>query len=260
MPDRNTPIFNRLKAERGYEPRFPGHLVRPAFQFRSAGISPLKQTTPEPVIPLRIRTPYTAPEAWIAKPVPRMTSPKEKNARLKVNIHPEEAEHVNTYGMEGFIRARLNEFSEKHPNAVDVTISTKDEIDGTVTILIEGYENTGVVITKKPVWPVAEEAKGESFVVRGLSETMPPVFRTEPKTEEIPPRIVERQQELYARVMQTHPQIIADQMEAHGFFETINPEQTDKTVNAASTDVIRPQSNAVPHTLWISDEEIADEE
>lgn len=243
VPDRNTPIFNQLKAERGYDPTFPKHYMR-------AGL-PYSMDLPKPA--QEASRGFLAPGAWIAKKVPTM-APREKNARLKVNIHPEEAEHVNTYGMEGFIRARLNEFNEKHPNAMDVVMSTKDEIDGTVTILIEGTEVPDVKLAKKPVWPVVEEPKGESFTVRGLSETMPPVFRTEPKTEKIPEDLAAHQLKLYAAVMKPHPQIVADQMEAHGLND---PEQTDESVNAASTDApTTPQ----PRPLWVLDQEDADEE
>jgi hypothetical protein len=212
----NTPIFDRLLSERGYNPKFPEYLVRP-------------------------RLSYITPDSWIAKPVPTMT-PEKSRPVLKVNFHPLDV--MKSYeSMEAFVRDRVAEFNRKHPKAFNVSLTSTEEFDGTTTLTIQGTEIEGITFAPKPDWSSLDT--GETFVVRGLSETMPPVFRTEPKTEKIPEGLSERQLTLYTSLTRKHDRIIQ--------------EQTDKHVNAASTDDTRPQ-HAIPRPLWISDEEVADEE
>jgi hypothetical protein len=207
MPDSNTPIFNQLKSERGYDPKFPHYLTRKGF--------PFSMELPKPAQEAAEERGYMAPGAWIAKKVPQIgvKTPVVTKAFLTVNIHPEEAEHVDSYGMEGFIRARCEEFAEKHPNATNVTVTSVPQLDGTYTITVSGDE-------KEPTIEIEDAPQtygGDVFHIRGAS-SMPPVVHIEHKIPSIREDLSERQLALY-RV------------------KAAQKEQTGTDANAGSTDV-----------------------
>ncbi|QEQ93942.1 hypothetical protein SEA_KARDASHIAN_77 [Streptomyces phage Kardashian] len=226
----NTPIFEQLKAERGYNPKFPEHLTRP-FSFH---VDPSEHDEERS---------FMAPGAWMARPVPKMNEPEP--VKLVVNFHP--LDLVNDYPDEAtFVRERVEEFGRKHPDATNIVMFTKEEADGTITLSIKGYEQPGIKMAQKPDW-TAEEPKGEEFVIRGLAETLPPIFQIEHKTDPVPESLASKQLALYRGVNLMRPKS-----------ESI-PEQTDESVNAASnTDV--PNTQTAVRPLWFSDEDNADEE
>jgi hypothetical protein len=233
----NTPIFDQLSRERGYD-----RLVTGGPTVRLRPVEP----------PVRGVMSFMRPEAWTARALPKVTSPKDTNARLKVNIHPLEAEAENPEGVYGFVQTRIAEFEAKHPKAQNVTVSSIPELDGTVTILIEGNEPKGGVRIAKPpngvdaidqstIRPdLTNDYKGETFMVRGMAETLPPVIRTEFKTDPIPEDLSEQQLRLYKAL-------------SLGANSSNIPEQTDESVNAASTDVTPRPQYAGPRPLWFAD-------
>lgn len=221
----NTPIFDQLKRERGYNPKFPPNVV-----------SPFTLDLPKPAQEAAAVRGYMAPGAWMMKPVPKVNTPEP--VKLVVNFHP--LDLVNDYPDEAtFVRERVEEFGRKHPDAANVVMFTKEELDGTITLSIKGYEQPGVEMAEKPVFselkaePIREDlTKKQLEVYRGLNLNRP-------------------------KVLQPDPQIVADQMEGLGLN---TPEQTDESVNAASTTDVPPTQVPTPRPLWFSDEDNADEE
>lgn len=219
----NTPIFDQLARERNYDRLVAGG----------------------PTIRLRPEASYISPDAWTFKPVPQLCPPvKGRNAKLSVNFHPFDIEksHENlSDSVAAFVEDRKQEFFRKHPNAVDVIMTGVDEFDGTKTLTIEGYENTGVVITKKHV--------------------------REHKTDPIPEKLADNQLALYRALAIDQSTIKIDPepipaLTYDGLMEAVEkyiPEQTDESVNAASTDVTPRPQYAGPRPLWLIEDD-ADEE
>lgn len=239
----NTPIFDQLSRELGYDRLVAGG----------------------PTVRLRPAKSFIAPDAWTPRVVPQITP--QKSAKLSVNVHPMElgGDYIS---VNEFLEARVEEFDKKHPNAIDVTVSTREELDGSVTVVIEGTELDGGVRLSKESVQSEQKFEGEEFVVRGDAAFLPPVFRTEPKTQEIPGLLAERQLALYRSQVVRQDTIRTDLKtevsptfaEVVEVYQKYSPEQTDDIVNAASTDVmIRPQY-CRPRPLWISEEDDADEE
>jgi len=218
----NTPIFDQLARERGYD-----RLVSGGATVRLRPDDKCYNITPG---------------AWIAKALPRFSQPiKGRNARLTVNFHPLDVEG-RYESVSAFVEARKKEFGRKHPNAVDVVMESVEEIDGTFTLTIAGYENTGVMLTKLSSWepktdPIPEELAGNQLALyRAMT--------IDQSTIEINPEPVE-------------PQSYDDMLKA---FAQYTPEQTDETVNAASTDVTPRPQYAGPRPLWLIEDADADEE
>lgn len=205
----NTPIFDQLKAERGYDPKFPPNVVRP-----------FSMDLPKPAQEAAAVRGYMAPGAWMAKPVPTINEPEP--VKLVVNFHPLDLE--KDYPDEAtFLRERVEEFGRKHPDATNVVMFTKEELDGTITLSIKGYEQPGVTMAEKPI------------------------FAGEYKAEAISEDLAKKQLEVYRGLSLARPKNLH------------NPEQTDESVNAASTDApINPQQT-LTKPLWILEDD-ADEE
>jgi len=207
----NTPIFDQLARERGYDRLVAGG----------------------PTVRLRPDASYISPDAWTAKPVPQITPPvKGRNAKLTVNFHPFDVEK-DYESVDGFVEARKQEFFRKHPNAVDVVMTAVHMDDGTKTLIIEGYENTGIVLTKKPVW--------------------------EHKTEPIPEKLAGNQLALYRALAANQNAIKREVEESIDRMERGTKKQTDDAVNAASTDETPRPQYAGPRPLWLIEDD-ADEE
>lgn len=211
VPISNTPIFDQLARERGYD-----RLV-------SGG----------PTVRLRPEASYISPDAWAPKALPQLCPPvKGRNAKLTVNFHPFDVEK-DYESVDGFVEARKQEFFRKHPNAVDIVMTAVHELDGTKTLTIEGYENTGLTLTKKPVW--------------------------EHKTEPIPEKLAGNQLALYRALAANQNAIKREVEESIEQMERGTKKQTDDAVNAASTDEMPRPQYAGPRPLWLIEDD-ADEE
>lgn len=119
----NTPIFDQLARERGYERMIANGPVnlRPVFKN-------FKQPLPQ-----RTRS-YTAPGAWIVKPVPRMGP---ETVSVSDNLDP--ASLVQAYiNPVDFVRDLTEEFNERYPNARNIEVSAVNEINGSVTYTVSG--------------------------------------------------------------------------------------------------------------------------
>ena len=174
----NTPIFDQLKRERGYDPKFPPSVVLP-----------FSMDLPKPAQEAAATRGYMAPGAWMAKPVPKMNEPEP--VKLVVNFHP--LDLVNDYPDEAtFVRERVEEFGRKHPDATNVVMFTKEEGDGTITLSIKGYEQPGVTMATKPIFAgeykaeaISEDlAKKQLEIYRGLSLTRPKDMHSPEQTDE----------------------------------------------------------------------------
>jgi hypothetical protein len=217
----NTPIFDQLKRERGYNPKFPPNVV-----------SPFTLDLPKPAQEAAAVRGYMAPGAWMMKPVPKIDTPEP--VKLIVNFHP--LDLVNDYPDEAtFVRERVEEFGRKHPDAVNVTMSTKEELDGTITLSITGYEQPGIETTEKPIF-------------------------SELKAEPIRDKLADNQLALYRALAANQKAIKNDLDESIERMDRAMTEQTDESVNAASTTDVPHTQYAAPRPLWFSDEDNADEE
>lgn len=263
----NTPIFDQLVAElaaRGK--RYENLVANPPEHLRR--------------IP-KSESVFTAPGAWMAKPVPKI-APKP-NARLKVNVHPLDAEK-DCGSWEQFVRARLDEFNRKHPNAMNVTMHTSERFaDGTIDITIEGVEVPGVKLVKKPGW--------SDYTQEKHTAALPPGFQIE--AEKWADAAMAWVHHMYGDFVRDHPNAVitssefdnngtmvlhatepktghideslaAQQLAAYrsavGAMKLYGqPEQTDDSVNAALNDEIRPQ-HVAPRPLWDTSKDDADEE
>jgi hypothetical protein len=130
----NTPIFDQLDRERGYDPKFPEHLTRPAF------------------------APVWAGE-WIARPVPIL------NPKISETFNPSELieQAINP---QLHIQQIVKKFTAKWPGVTPVHITRLDNIDGTITIMVSKAEM--VAQTDESV-----NAGPKPSVVRPLSEVRP---------------------------------------------------------------------------------------
>ena len=218
----NTPIFDQLARERGYDRLVSG--------------GPTVRLRPDD------KCYNITPGAWIAKALPQLCPPlKGRNAKLTVNFHPFDVEK-DYESVDGFVEARKQEFFRKHPNAVDVVMTAVHMDDGTKTLTIEGYENTGLVLTKKPMWdhktdPIPEKLAGNQLALYRALAIDQSTIKSDPEPVE--------------------PQSYDDMLKA---FAHYTPEQTDETVNAASTDVTPRPQYAGPRPLWLIEDDGADEE
>lgn len=226
IPVGNTPIFEQLVREMAARGKKFESLLSPK---GTANLEPVKSFGVSASEALRKASEGARqareqmfPSAWIAKEVPQITPPTEKNAKLSVNFHPSEVVDGNN-SIYGFVQARLNEFNKKHPNATDVVMTTHEELDGTVTLLIEGNElKGGVQFAKKPDW--TENDTGLDLV--------------EPKDGET--TITQGQSAFHGAELKT---------------EKMDQEMGDRRLHLYQAATISSGTIAVPRPLWISDEE-----
>lgn len=135
----NTPIFDRLVGERGYDPKFPPHLTK---------MPVLRAEDREEV------RGYMAPGAWIAKAVPRMSNDEReqlhkelgmdsilprRKAMIEEIVDPEEAEEE--YGsFAGFVSCMASKFEEKYPDGTGLVAQTQEDIaTGKQRVSITGW-------------------------------------------------------------------------------------------------------------------------
>lgn len=246
----NTPIFDQLVAE---------------LAARGKRYENLVANPPEHL--KRRKNGYTPQGVYVDEATPK------QNARLEVNAHPLDAEK-SCGSWARFMQDRIDEFNRKYPHVMNVTVSTQEELDGTVTVVIEGVEVSGVKLAKKPAWGALmdeQESGGETFHIRGEITTLPPVFRTKSKRpEEWADAAMGWVHQMYGDFVEAHPNaVITDtEVDATGalVIHAVEPKQdsttetqTDETVNAALNDEIHPQY-AAPRPLWDISKDDADEE
>jgi hypothetical protein len=277
-----TPIFDQLARELGYErlvtcgPANPTQIFKSFRSDLGVGISGEETTHREPKIALRFL-------GFVPLEEPKITGkigPEQFMAQFL-----EEASGTS----DQYVMDLVKQFREKYPDVVP-EVTTKTEVDGTTSVAItpakekpvewpipstwisesatDYYSNGGEDFDRERVEyfsdSIADEdlvrrkrkPEGEIFPIRGIS-SLPPYFRTEPKTHHVPEDLTGRQLELYKALMA--PVVPVDPIE---------PEQTDESVNAAPKDKNKSlgritegfKTKPTPRPLWISDEEITYEE
>jgi hypothetical protein len=176
----DTPIFDRLAAERGYERLVDPKVYRSPFD-RFIPVTPAPVEEQKPSLTLHVTNlgvtakealenaqagaerlrQVMAPGMWMANPVPTVTAPRE--VFVMEVVHPEDAEEK--YGsFAGFLEHFAAEFKKKFPNVENAAVSTSQNLDGTVTASASGTRKRGWTITD---W--AEEKYSEA--VQSMRET-----------------------------------------------------------------------------------------
>lgn len=135
----NTPIFDQLARELHYNQMVARGQVGSAFD----RLVPVRGASAWSGRQMGNADLHIAPNAWIAKPVPRMSS---EEVRVSETINPEKAEEE--YGsFQGFIRHLSEEFNKKYPNAGEVTVTTSSQLDGNQSVTVSGL-NPGILSGK----------------------------------------------------------------------------------------------------------------
>lgn len=159
----NTPIFTRLAAERGYDPSVSANVL--AFHWPT----------------------LKAQEAWIAKPVPKMTPTVPEIVEM---IHLEQLVDPDM-SFSDYVTDMHKRFCALYPSVETIEVSTEIQLDGSQKVIMRERKSGGVSMIKSErdrsesdklrqqyVQDLAKGAVSETFAVGGEATVLPPVFET----------------------------------------------------------------------------------